>query len=47
MGDKRITLRLAAVFEVVEGKIAAWREYYDSVDLARQLGVDPNLVVEV
>ena len=46
MGDKRITLRLAAVFEVVDGKIAAWREYYDSVELARQLGIDPNLVVE-
>jgi limonene-1,2-epoxide hydrolase len=46
MGDKRITLRLSAVFEVVDGKIAAWREYYDSVDLAQQLGVDPNLVVE-
>ena len=46
MGDKRITLRLAAVFEVVDGKIAAWREYYDTVDLARQLGIDPNLVVE-
>jgi limonene-1,2-epoxide hydrolase len=46
MGDIRITLRLAAVFEIVEGKIAAWREYYDSVDLARQLGVDPSLVVE-
>jgi limonene-1,2-epoxide hydrolase len=26
MGDKRITLRLAAVFEVVDGKIAVWRE---------------------
>ena len=46
MGDKRITLRLAAVLEVVDGKIAAWREHYDSVDLARQLGVDPNLVIE-
>jgi limonene-1,2-epoxide hydrolase len=46
MGDKRITMRLNAVFEVVEGKIAAWREYYDSVDLARQLGVDPSSVVE-
>ena len=46
MGDKRITLRINAVFEVVEGKIAAWREYYDSVDLARQLGVEPGLVVE-
>lgn len=47
MGDKRITLRVNAVIEVVNGKIAAWREYYDSVDLARQLGVDPSLVVEV
>jgi limonene-1,2-epoxide hydrolase len=46
MGDKRITLRLAAVFEVVDEKIAVWREYYDSVDLARQLGVDPSFVVE-
>ena len=46
MGDKRITLHVNAVFEVVDGKIAAWREYYDSVDLARQLGLDPNLVVE-
>jgi limonene-1,2-epoxide hydrolase len=46
MGGKRITQRLAAVFEVVDGKIAAWREYYDSVDLAQQLGIDPNLVVE-
>jgi limonene-1,2-epoxide hydrolase len=46
MGDKRITLRLAAVLEVVDGKIAAWREYYDTVDLARQLGVDPGLLVE-
>jgi limonene-1,2-epoxide hydrolase len=46
VGDKRITLRINAVYEVVDGKIAAWREYYDSVDLARQLGIDPNLAVE-
>jgi len=46
MSDKRITLRVNAVFEVVDGKIAAWREYYDSVDLGRQLGIDPHLVVE-
>jgi limonene-1,2-epoxide hydrolase len=44
--EKRITLRINAVFEVVDGKIAAWREYYDRVDLARQLGIDPSLVVE-
>ena len=46
MGDKRTTLRINAVYEVVESKIAAWSEYYDSVDLARQLGIDPSLVVE-
>lgn len=45
MGDKRIGLHLTAVFEVVDGKIASRREYYDSVDLARQLGIDPNLVI--
>ena len=44
--EKRITLRINAVFEVVDGKIAAWREYHDRVDLARPLGIDPNLVVE-
>lgn len=38
MGDKRVTLRVNALLEVSDGKIAAWREYYDSVDLARQLG---------
>ncbi len=45
-GGQRITLSINAVYEVVDSKIAAWREYYDSVDLARQLGIDPNLVVE-
>jgi hypothetical protein len=26
--------------------VAAWREYYDTVEHARQLGVDPGLLVE-
>jgi limonene-1,2-epoxide hydrolase len=46
MMGKPITLEVVAVFEVEDGKIAAWREYYDSVALARQLGMDPSLVVE-
>ena len=46
IGETRITLRVNAVLEVVDSKIAAWREYYDSVDLARQLGVDASVVVE-
>jgi limonene-1,2-epoxide hydrolase len=37
---------VTAVYEVEDGKIAAWREYYDSVALAKQLGIEPNLVVE-
>ena len=43
---KRVTLHTNVVYEVEDGKIAVWREYYDSVALARQLGIDPNLVVE-
>ena len=46
MMGKRITFPVNAIFEVEDGKIAAWREYYDSVALARQLGIDPSLVVE-
>jgi limonene-1,2-epoxide hydrolase len=46
MMGKRITFRVNAVFEVENGKIAAWREYYDRVDLAKQLGIEPSLVVE-
>ena len=45
MGDTTVKLRVNAVYEVVDGKIAAWREYYDTVDLARQLGVDPGALV--
>jgi limonene-1,2-epoxide hydrolase len=43
---KRVTLHVTAVYEVENGKIAAWREYYDSVALAKQLGIEPHLVVE-
>ena len=46
MMGKRITFRVNAVFEVEDGRIAAWREYYDSVALAKQLGIEPHLVVE-
>ena len=46
MMGKRITFRVNAVFEIEDGRIAAWREYYDSVALAKQLGIEPNLVVE-
>lgn len=38
---KQIELRINAVFEVRDGAIVAWREYFDSLDLGLQLGVDP------
>jgi limonene-1,2-epoxide hydrolase len=37
---QRINHSLTAVFEVDDdGLIAAWREYFDSADVARQLGI--------
>jgi limonene-1,2-epoxide hydrolase len=35
MMGKLITSHVTAVYEVEDGKIAAWREYYDSVALAK------------
>ena len=46
MGDKQIRLHINGVLEVENGKITAWREYYDSADLATQIGVDVKFVVE-
>ena len=46
MGDKTMTLHINAVLDVENDKIVGWREYYDSVDLAKQLGVDATVVVE-
>ena len=41
IGKKPLMLHVAAVFEVDEaGKITAWREYYDSKEIAAQLGAD-------
>jgi len=42
------TLRSRATIgdEVKDGRIAARREYYDSADLSRQLGVDVRHVIE-
>ena len=43
---RRATFRIAGIFEVRDGKIAAWREYFDTADAARQLGADPNRFYE-
>ncbi len=38
VGDKEIALPVAGVFEVRDGKIAAWRDYFDMASYQRQLG---------
>jgi limonene-1,2-epoxide hydrolase len=43
MGATQITFKVTAVFEVAgDGRISAWREYWDALDLAGQLGLSPN-----
>lgn len=37
-GDKVISLAVMGVFEVVDGKIAAWRDYFDLNQFMSQLG---------
>ena len=38
---KRTTFHVAAIFEVRDGAITCWREYWDTGDVAQQLGTDP------
>ncbi len=36
MGEKRVELPVAGVFEVRDGKIAAWRDYFDMATWTKQ-----------
>jgi len=39
--DRRVSARISAVFDIAaDGKIASWREYWDSDDVIAQMGVD-------
>ena len=38
----RVTFHVTAIFEVRDGVITCWREYWDTGDIARQLGADPT-----
>ena len=37
-GDKKIALDVMGVFELREGKIAAWRDYFDMAQWTKQVG---------
>jgi limonene-1,2-epoxide hydrolase len=36
MGEKKVELPVAGVFEIRDGKIAAWRDYFDMATWTRQ-----------
>jgi limonene-1,2-epoxide hydrolase len=38
VGGKEVALPVAGVFEIRDGKIAAWRDYFDMGSYQRQLG---------
>jgi len=38
MGPKKIELPVAGVFEIRNGKIAAWRDYFDLASFQKQMG---------
>jgi limonene-1,2-epoxide hydrolase len=42
----RVTFHVTAIFEVRDGAITCWREYWDTGDIARQLGGDPANMFE-
>jgi limonene-1,2-epoxide hydrolase len=46
MRDKRIAHALTAIYELDQaGKILSWREYFDTADMAQQLGMKPDEIV--
>jgi limonene-1,2-epoxide hydrolase len=41
MNGEAITFYVTAFFEVRNGAITHWREYWDTSHVAKQLGIDP------
>lgn len=44
MNGVAVTFYVTAIFEVRDGAITHWREYWDTVHVAQQLGIDPALM---
>src|SRR3546814_593065 len=46
MHGVRVSHALVAVYDLdAEGKILSWREYFDTADLGKQLGMQPEAVI--
>jgi limonene-1,2-epoxide hydrolase len=41
-GTKQLTFHVTAIFDVRDGEITCWREYWDTGDIAQQLGIDAS-----
>ncbi len=41
MNDVAVSFNVTAIFEVRDGAITHWREYWDTSHVAKQLGIDP------
>jgi limonene-1,2-epoxide hydrolase len=39
---KRLTFHVTSIFDVRDSAITGWREYWDTGDVAQQLGIDPS-----
>jgi limonene-1,2-epoxide hydrolase len=46
MNGVAVTFNVTAIFEVRNGAITHWREYWDTAHVARQLGTDPAYMFE-
>ncbi|ASW85674.1 MULTISPECIES: limonene-1,2-epoxide hydrolase family protein [Mycobacterium] len=44
MNGVAVTFYVTAIFDVRDGAIAHWREYWDTAHVAQQLGIDPALM---
>jgi limonene-1,2-epoxide hydrolase len=42
MNGVAVTFNVTAIFEVRDGAITHWREYWDTSHVAKQLGIDPS-----
>jgi limonene-1,2-epoxide hydrolase len=46
MNGVAVTFYVTAIFELRDGAITHWREYWDTAHVARQLGIDPAIMFE-
>jgi limonene-1,2-epoxide hydrolase len=44
MNGVAVTFNVTAIFEIRDGAITHWREYWDTSHVANQLGIDPALM---